>query len=288
MPRSWAWPLYRWAVISGDFDDTTELAELLSPTERQYRAWWLILPIVAVSGGAHRARRHASGFGPRCRDDRRRRRHRAAGAGRGRRHGAGVPADRAPFPTHDRRALANPVRDPPTARRPAGCGDGPERPRGDRVREPTCRAAHRSHDRRTRRPGVPGDDRRRRPRLGHRTVALRSAEPRVARPDERRHRADRQPRRVRVGRRRRRTTSGRSIAAPSVGDRWPGRRLGRAAARRHRSCPHDRCARTGSSTIPAGVPLGADGDGAGASRRQPHRRRQPVARRHARLGRCRR
>jgi diguanylate cyclase (GGDEF)-like protein/PAS domain S-box-containing protein len=40
-------------VISGlrTSDDTdAELAILLSPTGRQYRAWWLILPIVAVSG----------------------------------------------------------------------------------------------------------------------------------------------------------------------------------------------------------------------------------------------
>ena len=37
-------------MISSDFDDSDpELAALLSPTERQYRAWWLILPIVAVS-----------------------------------------------------------------------------------------------------------------------------------------------------------------------------------------------------------------------------------------------
>ena len=37
-------------MISGDFDDSDpELAALLSPTERQYRAWWLILPIMAVS-----------------------------------------------------------------------------------------------------------------------------------------------------------------------------------------------------------------------------------------------
>jgi diguanylate cyclase (GGDEF)-like protein/PAS domain S-box-containing protein len=34
----------------GDFDDTDAgLVELLSPDDRQYRAWWLILPIVAVS-----------------------------------------------------------------------------------------------------------------------------------------------------------------------------------------------------------------------------------------------
>jgi len=41
------------AVISGlrTSDDTdAELAALLSPTGRKYRAWWLILPIVAVSG----------------------------------------------------------------------------------------------------------------------------------------------------------------------------------------------------------------------------------------------
>ena len=37
-------------MISGDFDDSDpELAALLTPTERQHRAWWLILPIVAVS-----------------------------------------------------------------------------------------------------------------------------------------------------------------------------------------------------------------------------------------------
>jgi diguanylate cyclase (GGDEF)-like protein/PAS domain S-box-containing protein len=39
-------------VISGpgDVDDTdADVAELLSSSERQYRAWWLILPIVAVS-----------------------------------------------------------------------------------------------------------------------------------------------------------------------------------------------------------------------------------------------
>ncbi len=34
---------------AGDFDDGAELGALLSPAERQYRAWWLILPIVAVS-----------------------------------------------------------------------------------------------------------------------------------------------------------------------------------------------------------------------------------------------
>ncbi len=36
---------------AGDLDDIdAELAGLLSPTGRQYRAWWLILPVVAVSG----------------------------------------------------------------------------------------------------------------------------------------------------------------------------------------------------------------------------------------------
>jgi diguanylate cyclase (GGDEF)-like protein/PAS domain S-box-containing protein len=37
-------------VISGEYDDTdADLAGLLSSNDRQHRAWWLILPIVAVS-----------------------------------------------------------------------------------------------------------------------------------------------------------------------------------------------------------------------------------------------
>ncbi len=69
------------------------------------------------------------------------------------------------------------------------------------------------------------------------------------------------------------------------GDLRPASRLARRGdrplRRRHRARGPGTCPRAGSPPLPAGVPLGADGNGPGPSRQLHDHRRQPVARRDA-------